>query len=43
VSVAKDWDELSVGVKGFSNLEIAGILRNILKYRAKFFKIKTKL
>jgi len=31
VSVAIGWDELRVGVKGYSNLEIAGFLRNLFK------------
>jgi len=30
-SVAKDGDELSLGVKSESNLEIAGFLRNLLQ------------
>jgi len=29
VSVEKDWDDLWLGVKGQSNLEIAGFLRNL--------------
>jgi len=29
VYVAKYWDELWLGVKGLSNLEIAGILRKL--------------
>jgi len=32
VSVEKDSDEYWLGVKGLSNWEIAGSLRNILKY-----------
>jgi len=31
VSVAIDWDELWLGVKSLSNLEIAGFLRNLFK------------
>lgn len=31
MSVAKDWDDLWLGVKGYSNLQIAGFLRNLLK------------
>jgi len=31
VSVEKDWDDLWLGVKGQSNLEIAGFLRNLFK------------
>jgi hypothetical protein len=31
VSVAKDWDDLWLGVKGQSNLDIAGFLRNLFK------------
>jgi len=29
--VAKYWDDLWLGVKGQSNLEIAGFLRNLFK------------
>jgi len=29
--VAKDWDELWLGVKGLSNLDIAGSLRNLFR------------
>ena len=32
MDVEKSWDELWVGVKGQSNLEIAGSPRNILRY-----------
>ena len=32
MSVEKDWDDLWLGVKGQSNLGIAGFLRNIFKY-----------
>jgi len=31
MSVARDWDELWLGVKSLSNLEIAGFLRNLFK------------
>jgi len=31
LSVAKDWDDLWLGVKGQSNLGIAGFPRNLLK------------
>jgi len=31
VYVAKYWDDLWLGVKGQSNLEIAGFLRNLFK------------
>ena len=31
VSVARDWDELWLGVKSLSNMEIAGFLRNLFK------------
>jgi len=31
VSVAKGWEDLWLGVKGQSNLDIAGFLRNLFK------------
>lgn len=31
VSVAKDWGDLGLGVKGLSNLGVAGFPRNLLK------------
>jgi len=31
ISVEEDWDDLRLGVKGFSNWEIAGSLRNAFK------------
>lgn len=31
LSVARAWDELWLGVKSLSNLEIAGFLRNLFK------------
>jgi len=32
VSVAKDWEDLWLGVKGLSNVVIAGFLRNLCKW-----------
>ena len=36
MEVKNSWDELWIGVKGQSNLVIAGSLRNILRYSLKF-------
>jgi len=43
VSVAKDLNNLWLGVKGLSNFIIAGFRRNIFKYSERIIKIKTLL
>jgi len=45
VCVAKYWDDLWLGVKGQSNLDIAGFPRNIFRYsvKSKFYLLNKQL